>query len=76
MDRQTLRSKLAPSFAVNNYIKFASFIVASGGGVTNTQAEPSFTVWDIPNDSFSGHKASKTLFYGAPNYTSTPIKGE
>ena len=52
-----------------------SCIIAGGGGL-NTEAEPSFTVWDIPNDSFVGHKASKTLFYGAPNYTSTPIKRE
>ena len=35
---------------------------------------PNYTVWDIPNDNFSGHKLSKTTFYGVPVDTSTPIR--
>ena len=41
--------------------------------ITATQL-PNYTVWDIPNDNFSGHKLSKTTFYGVPVDTSTPIR--
>ena len=43
------------------------------GSLATTQL-PNYTVWDIPNDNFSGHKLSKTTFYGVPVDTSTPIR--
>ena len=43
-------------------------------GETMMRTGPNFTVWDIPNDNFSGHKLSKTTFYGVPVDTSTPIR--
>ena len=43
------------------------------GAMATTQL-PNYTVWDIPNDNFSGHKLSKTTFYGVPVDTSTPIR--